>query len=247
MRATPELIDLAARYPWPEGPWLRSQMVMTLDGATVGPDGLSGSISGKADKAVFLETRRLADAVLVGAATIRAERYTPMRAKAQWQQTRAEIGAAPAPRIVIVSASLDLPWDEPLFSESDFPITVATIEDADSQALAVARNHSKVVHFGIGEVDVVALVEWMRAEGLQRVVCEGGEVLLDQLVRADLVDEMNLTIAPMVVAGKRGAGPPTDARWLDGAYPRFDLAHQFVESGFVFCRFLHRDRAASGI
>ena len=83
-------------------------MVMTLDGATVGPDGLSGSISGAADKRVFMETRRLADVVLVGAGTIRAERYRPMVAKPEWQDARADAGLAPAVQVVIVSGRLEM-------------------------------------------------------------------------------------------------------------------------------------------
>jgi Pyrimidine reductase, riboflavin biosynthesis len=73
-------------------------MVMTLDGATTGPDGLSGTISGAADKRVFMETRRLSDAVLVGAGTIRAERYRPMLAKPEWQEARQAAGLAAAPQ-----------------------------------------------------------------------------------------------------------------------------------------------------
>ncbi len=132
-------MDLASLYRWPEGPWLRTMMVMTLDGATVGADGLSGSISGAADKRVFMEARRLADVVLVGAGTIRAERYKPMVTKSTWLEARLAAGLAPAPQVVIVSGRLDLPWEEPLFSESALPVIVATGTEVDPAKVAEAR------------------------------------------------------------------------------------------------------------
>ena len=235
-------MDYAEAYPWPRDEWLRTMMVMTLDGATVGPDGLSGSISGPADKRVFMEARRLSDAVLVGAGTIRAERYTPMRAKAEWQEARAEAHLAVAPRVVIVSGRLDLPWEEPMFAESAFPITVVTHETVDQQALAVAREHADVHIIGDESVDLPHVVAWMREEGMRRIVCEGGEAILDSMVRADLVDEMDLTISPLLAGDGYLPDAVRDARdAISGDYPRFALAHRFVEEGFVFCRFLRHD------
>ena len=232
-------MDYAQLYPWPDGPWLRTMMVMTLDGATVGPDGLSGSISGPADKRVFMETRRLADAVLVGAGTIRAERYKPMGVKPEWQEARRAEDLQLAPRIVIVSGRLDLPWEEPMFSQSASPITVATCANVDARARENAERHAHVVDFGTDTVDLPALVSWMRAEGMDRIVCEGGEALLDGLVRDQLVDEMDLTISPVLAGSGFLADPPTDAvDAISGRYPRVALAHQFVDEGFVFCRFV---------
>lgn len=228
-------MDLAALYPWPEGPWLRTMMVMTLDGATVGPDGLSGSISGAADKRVFMEARRLADVVLVGAGTIRAERYKPMLAKPEWQDAREAAGLAPAPQVVIVSGRLNLPWEEPMFSESTLPVIVATTTRADSTSLAQAHRHAEVVQFGDESVDLRALVQWLHERGQHRINCEGGEALLDAMVRNDLVDEMDLTISPILV----GAGYlPDPEREISAPYPRFSLAHQFIDEGFVFCRYV---------
>jgi riboflavin-specific deaminase-like protein len=232
-------VDLASLYPWPEGPWLRSMMVMTLDGATVGPDGLSGSISGAADKRVFMETRRLSDAIVVGAGTIRAERYRPMVAKPEWQDARADAGLAPAVQVVIVSGRLDLPWDEPLFSDSTLPVIVVTSESADARQVAIANDHAQVWQIGATSVDLRAMVSALHERGLRRLVCEGGEALLDGLVREELVDEMDVTISPMLAGAGYLADPGTEAR-LPGTndLSRFSLAHQFVEDTFTFCRFV---------
>lgn len=228
-------MDLASLYPWPEGPWLRSMMVMTLDGATIGADGLSGSISGPADKRVFMEARRLADVVLVGAGTIRAERYKPMLAKPEWQEERASLGLAPAPQIVVVSGRLDLPWDEPMFSDSALPVVVATTTNVDVERLAQARRHAEVVQVGDESVDLRSLVRLLHERGQQRINCEGGEALLDALVRENLVDEMDVTISPVFA----GSGYLRDSeREISSPYPRFSLAHQIEDEGFIFCRFL---------
>ena len=232
-------VNYADLYPWPDKPWLRTMMVSTLDGATVGADGRSGSISGPADKRVFMETRRLSDAVLVGAGTIRAERYKPMLAKAEWQEARLAAGRSPAPQIVVVSGRLDLPWEEPMFAESALPVIVATTESVDTDVLTRANEHAEVWQVGTDSVDLASLVTRMHAAGLRRIVCEGGEVLLDGLVRADLVDEMDLTVSPLLA----GAGYLPDLGRevrVPGAddFPRFSLAHQFSDEGFTFCRFI---------
>ena len=163
-------------------------MVMTLDGATVGHDGLSGSISGAADKRVFMETRRLADVVLVGAGTIRAERYRPMVAKPEWQDARVDAGLAPAVQVVIVSGRLDLPWDEPLFSDSTLPVIVVTSESADARQLAVANDHAQVWQIGATSVDLRAMVSALHKRGLRPDIwqtrerkpgCPGRTICLD--------------------------------------------------------------------
>lgn len=232
-------MDYAALYPWPQRSWLRSQMVTTLDGATVGADGRSGSLSSPADKRVFVETRRLSDAIVVGAGTIRAERYRPMVAKPEWQDARADAGLAPAVQVVIVSGRLDLPWDEPLFSDSTLPVIVVTSESADARQLAVANEHAQVWQTGATSVDLRAMVSALHERGLRRLVCEGGEALLDGLVREELVDEMDVTISPMLAGAGYLADPGTEAQ-LSGTndLSRFSLAHQFVEDEFTFCRFV---------
>jgi riboflavin biosynthesis pyrimidine reductase len=186
-----------------------------------------------------METRRLSDAIVVGAGTIRAERYRPMVAKPEWQDARADAGLAPAVQVVIVSGRLDLPWDEPLFSDSTLPVIVVTSESADTRQLAVANDHAQVWQIGATSVDLRAMVSALHERGLRRLVCEGGEALLDGLVREELVDEMDVTISPMLAGAGYLADPGAEAR-LPGTndLSRFSLAHQFVEDEFTFCRFV---------
>lgn len=100
--------EIADAYPWPDsGSWVRAMMVTTLDGATAGPDRVSGSISSEADQAVFAATRRFADVVLIGSGTLRAEEYGPMRARETDAVRRSEMGQRPAPVLAVVSGSLE--------------------------------------------------------------------------------------------------------------------------------------------
>lgn len=122
-----------------------------------------------------------------------------------------------------------------MFSESALPVVVATTTNAAADRLAQARQHAEVVQLGDESVDMRALVQLLHGRGQTRINCEGGEALLDALVRHDLVDEMDLTISPVL----SGSGYlPDPEREISSPYPRFSLAHQFVDEGFVFCRFV---------
>lgn len=121
-------------YAWPPGLWLRANMVSTADGAARSPDGLSAGISSPVDKRVFGRLRGLADAILVGAGTVRAEGYRPARPKRSFEARRAAAGQRPAPVIVVVTRSLDLAPDLPLFAGPVERPVVLTCSGADPGA-----------------------------------------------------------------------------------------------------------------
>lgn len=225
-----------AAYPWPEaGRWVRAMMVTTLDGAAAGPDALSGSISSDADRAVFDGVRRLADAVLVGAGTVRAEDYQPMRAKPADAAARERNGQLPAPVLAIVSRSLELNWAHPRFTESTHTPIVLTVEGATG--LDEARAHADVIALPGESVAPAAGLAALESRGLRRIVCEGGPTLLHELVSADLVDEADITVSP-TFAGT-GESPRTPA--IDPV--RYQLAHALTEDDFVMLRYLRRGDA----
>ncbi len=226
--------DLASVYAWPaSGRWVRAMMLHSLDGAVAGPDGRSGSISSPADRQVLAEVRRLADAVVIGAETMRAERYSPMRAKAEAAGERAELGLATAPVLVIVSASLDLPWDEPVFSESAITPIVVTDTRSDEDARGLAAGHCDLVVVGESSVTSAALLDVLQARGLRRIVCEGGPRLLHMLLDADAVDELDYTIAPWIVGrDEEPYAPPAEPMRL------FAPATLMTHEGYAFMRYL---------
>ena len=209
-------------YPWPPGPWVRALFVMALDGAAAGPDGRSGSISGPADRRVLGAVRRWSDAVVVGAATMRAERYNPMRVSETVAAERLAAGQQMAPRLVVVSASLDLPWSDPAYAESMLPPLIVTVASAPADALARVPATCELLVAPGERVDPVWLREQLVARGLERIVCEGGRALLADFARAGAVDEWALTVSGLMPAG---AFAPVLAR---------------CEDEFVFTRFVRQ-------
>ncbi|MCO7220858.1 dihydrofolate reductase family protein [Klenkia sp. PcliD-1-E] len=223
--------DLLDLYPWPDqGRWVRAMMVTALDGAAAGRDGLSGSISSSADREVFDAVRRLADAVLVGAGTLRAEEYGPMRASDEHTERRTAAGQAPAPRLAVVSGSLDLPWELPVWADSTLTPLVLTGPEAADDALATAREHAEVV--ALPDLEPATLLSALTDRGLRRIVCEGGPSLLEKVVAADLLDEADITLSPVF------AGTATTPR-TDGPdeVARLDLVHLLTAEGFVMARY----------
>lgn len=227
-------LTLAEIYTWPSGWWVRAMMVQTLDGAFFGPDGKSRSISSDRDREVLVEARRLADVVLVGAQTIRAERYRPMVAKPEWQSARTVIGAASAPVVAIVSASLDLPWDEPMFGES----TITPLVFTDGSASIDRTRHAREVE-AAGRVEIIEceslprdVLRVLRDRGFLRIVCEGGPRLLRDLFPE--IDEIDLTIAPMILGQDPAASDSVEEP------NRVDWKLDFVweHEGFVFNKFV---------
>jgi riboflavin-specific deaminase-like protein len=225
---------LALAYPWPtEASWVRAMMVTTLDGAVMGPDGRSGSISSPADRAILGEVRRLADAIVIGGGTLRAERYAPMRARPDAAAERAALGLARAPVLVVVSSSLDLPWEEDVWGRSAARPVVATTHGADPARLEVAAVHADLLVLPGSTVEPALLVAELARRGLRRLVCEGGPRLLAEVAVAGLLDEADISIAPLIVGGGQVAMP------LPSSGPRrFTLAHAIHHEGFLFNRYV---------
>jgi len=195
----------------PLGPGLRVNFVESIDGAAT-VDGRSGGMSADADKRRFELLRRVADAVIVGAGTVRIEGYGPLRvsdASAHW---RAAHGMTEHPVLVIVSGKLGLDPHSRIFTEARVrPIIVTSAGTADAAARARFEQAADLIAVGGDVVDLVAAVDALRARGLTRLLCEGGPSLFGSLLAADLVDELCLTIAPQLNSG--------DARRIvDGAH-----------------------------
>lgn len=237
------LDELAEAYAYPadlpaEGSgsaWLRANMVSTLDGAAQ-HEGRSQPISCAADMRIFGTLRALADVVIAGAETVRQEGYRPARAREAFAARRAAAGQGPAPAIAVVSGSLDLDFSLPLFSEPLVPTLVVTGAGAPADRIAAARKAgAEVVIAGEGaRVDPARVVRALADRGLRRQLTEGGPRLLGQFVAAGALDELCLTLSPMLTAGdaQRIAGGPGVA-----VPERFALASLLEEDGFLFGRY----------
>lgn len=237
--------DLDAAYAWPgwpaPQPWLRANMVSTVDGSARGPEGLSGAISGGADKRVFGRLRGLADVVLAGAGTVRAEGYRPAREKPSFAERRRDAGQAPVPVIAVVSRSLHLDLSSELFATPATRPVVVTSAASDPGLRRRTAEHADVLVAGDDEVDLTAAVAQLGERGLVRIHAEGGPSLLGDLAAADVLDELLLTVSPMLAGGSYDGGPEIP-RILAGApladAPRpLSLVHVLEDEGTLFLRY----------
>lgn len=239
-----DLLDLYVvdREPAGDRPWVLANMVGGLDGsAAVG--GRVGALSDETDAVLFRSMRAVADIIVVGAETARQERYGPVRLTDELVASRVAAGLAPAPPIAIISRSLRLDWDMPLFADAAAadapPPIIVTCGAADPEALARAEAVADVVVAGEAEVEPTAAVEALRARyGARVALCEGGPTLLGQVAAAGLLDELCLTIAPIL-----GGDPlPVSVTPVGAALTHMRLAHVAEAHGSLYLRYT-RDAA----
>jgi riboflavin-specific deaminase-like protein len=216
-----------------ERPWVMINVVESVDGATA-VSGESMGLSGPADREVFHALRGIADAIMVGAGTVRADNYGPMRPRPGVREARMARGQTPVAPIVVVSRSLELDWTSALFTDAEAPTVVAAPTDAPESARAAAREAGPLIVAGTGHVALDEVLTELARAGHDSVLCEGGPGLFAQLAQADLLDEVCVAISPVLVAG--GA-----QRVLPGALlvpPRRLMVVALLEAdGFVFVRY----------
>jgi riboflavin-specific deaminase-like protein len=178
-----------------ERPYLVVNMVSSLDGkATI--EWRTRGLSTELDRQLFHHLRTQADAILVGAGTVRVERYGRMMKTDELRAKRVSEGLAPDPLAVIVSGRLDLPADLPLLTEPEQKVVIATASDATLEGLGPQVEYARV-----GD-DLPLLMARLREDhGVRSILCEGGPTLNSHLLAADLVDELFLTLNPKLAGG----------------------------------------------
>jgi riboflavin biosynthesis pyrimidine reductase len=214
----PPLDDAALAEAYaPEGARsLRANFVGSADGA-VEVDGYSAGLSGPADKRVFGVLRMRCDALLVGAGTLRHEGYRAVRLDERRRAWRTGRGLPAYPTLVVVSRGLDLDPAQAAFADAPVRPVVLTRAAAPADRRAALSAVADVLAVGDDEVDLPAALDALRDRGLRHVLCEGGPRLLGALAAVDLVDELCLTVSPLLAgpgAGRVIAGAPTPPRAL---------------------------------
>ncbi len=234
---------LAALYGWPDdqlarGPVVRANMVVSLDGG-IGVDGRSGGLGNDADGRLFQVLRDLADVILVGSGTVRAEGYGGVEADPERMARRVRWGLPGTPPPIAVVTNRGVAADLPLFTDTVTPPIVITPQAAVGQA----PDGADVIIAGEDEVDLPAAVAALGRRGLRRVHCEGGPRILGELVAAGRLDELCLTLAPTMVGPGNGSllggvELPRQADWVPTG-PEGGVA---VADGAVFLRYRRRSR-----
>ena len=194
--------DLVEIYAYPhDRRWVRANFVTTLDGAAQGSDSKSGTLSSAGDRTLFALLRSLCDVVIVGANTTRVEGYQPIRPSELDMSTRGRLGLAPVPTVAVVSRSLEI--DSSLLAGGEAPTILVTTKEAVEAHRERASDAAAVIVAGERSVDFGAALDELAARGLQRVLCEGGPGLMRDLVSSRRLDELCLTVRPLIVAGDR--------------------------------------------
>jgi riboflavin-specific deaminase-like protein len=219
-------------HPHEERPWLAMNFAATVDGrATI--EGVSGPIGSATDTRMLARLRTRFDAVMIGAGTMRAERYGRLVASQELRERRERIGLPHDPLMVIVSGRLDLPWDASLFTGGGGRVLIFTASEAEPPETATPL---RVVRHE-GAVNLVEALRHLRLErGIRALLCEGGPHLHEQLQADGLVDDLFLTVAPKLSGGEA-------PRIIEGPLPgvaELELAWLLEEDGELFARYRRR-------
>ena len=179
--------------------WVTGHMVAGLDG-TAAIGGKVDALSTDVDQKLFRQMRQIADVVLVGAETVRREGYGLVRLSDYAKAQRQALGKPPTPPIAVVTGSLQLDWSKKLFTHAPkyAPTTVITAASVDPERLAEAKRHAPVIIAGQQRVEPAAALQALADRGHKVVLCEGGPTLLGEFVTAGRLDELCLSIAPLI-------------------------------------------------
>lgn len=232
--------DLEELYGYPER-WLAVNFVSSVDGA-VELAGHSAGLSTAPDRVVYQLGSDLADVVLLGAGTATIEEFHGIRPDEQTSQRRTRHGLSPVPPIAVVSSGNSLPADAPVLTDVLTPSIVLTCDTAPSATCqAWTDAGATVITVGHETVDLPAAIAALAQRGLTRIDCEGGPHLLGALLEAGLVDELRLTLSPVLVSGT--ADRIAVGASIDPA--RLRLASVLTEADTLLLRYLVDNLAAS--
>jgi riboflavin-specific deaminase-like protein len=221
-------------------PSVFANMIGTADGkATIG--GRAGPIGNEADRALFMELRTVADAILVGSGTLRAESYGRLVRDPALRERRTQRGLDPDPLGCVVTHSGRLPFDIPLFSEPGSRVLVYTSVEGPFPETAADVS---VIRISAAELTMTTVLERLRADhGVRSLLCEGGPTVLAALLAEEVLDELFLSIAPKLAGGRDvptvvdGTGLPEPAD--------LELVWAWESAGYLFLRYVTQTSATA--
>jgi riboflavin-specific deaminase-like protein len=177
-------------------PFVCVNMIATVDGRAA-REGRSATLGGEADLQRLLDLRTIADAVLIGTGTLRAEGYDRLVRSEERRARRRAAGLAEDPLAVILSRRFDVPWDAGLFQAPEQPVLVYTGPPAPD----AGEPQEVPAPVEVVRLEVPGLTEMLadlRARGVRALLSEGGTTMHGALWAAGVVDELFLTIAPLI-------------------------------------------------
>jgi riboflavin biosynthesis pyrimidine reductase len=234
---------LADFYAYPDdlrSCWVRGNMIASLDGGAT-DEGKAGGLAGTGDRAVFSLMRDAADVILVGAATVRIENYSGAQLPVAARQARQRRGQAEVPPIAVVTRSGDLDPSALLFSRTEVPpliLTSARTVEATRRRLAAVAEVIDASGTDPNSADPAVVLEVLAERGLFRVLTEGGPLFLGSLIENGLMDELCLTVAPILVGG----ASKRIVTGLGHVHTKMRRAHLLADDdGYLYTRYVRAD------
>ena len=233
------LTDLYAYPDDLQACWVRGNMIASLDGGAT-DDGKAGGLAGPGDRAVFGLMRHVADVILVGAATVRIENYSGAQLSVAQRQARQRRGQAEVPPIAVVTQSAQLDHDAKLFTRTEVPPLILTCTQTVDEARGRLGAVAEVIDASgprPDSVDAATVLKILAELKLFRVLTEGGPQFLSLLIEDNLLDELCLTVAPILVGGvaRRIATGPGQV------HTRMRRAHLLTDDeGYLYTRYVKR-------
>lgn len=231
------LIDFYAYPDDLQSCWVRGNMIASLDGGAT-DDGKAGGLAGAGDRALFAMLRHLADVIVVGASTVRIENYSGAQLSVAQRQARQRRGQAEVPPIAVVTRSGGLDPNTRFFTRTEVPPLILTctrsVADTRSRLGAVAE----VIDASGPDPDAAApavVLKILAERGLFRVLTEGGPLLLGSLIENELLDELCLTIAPVLVGG----ASKRTVTGVGNVHTKMRRAHLLADDeGYLYSRYV---------
>ncbi len=220
--------------------WVRGNMIASVDGGAT-DEGKAGGLAGAGDRAVFSLMRQAADVILVGAATVRIENYSGAQMPVAARQERQRRGQAEVPPIAVVTRSGNLDPGSRLFTRTEVAPLILTTSRFHDDAHRRLGSVAEVIDASGPEpdsVDAATVLKILATRGLYRVLTEGGPLLLGDLIENGLLDELCLTIAPILVGG----GSKRIVTGLGSVHTKMRRTHLLADDeGYLYSRYVRAD------
>ena len=231
---------LADLYAYPDdlqSCWVRGNMIASLDGGAT-DDGKAGGLAGAGDRALFSLMRHAADVILVGASTVRIENYSGAQLPVAARQGRQHRGQAEVPVIAVVTRSGNIDPNALLFTRTEVPPLILTTSLFHDDARRRLGSVAEVIDASGREpesVDNATVLKILADRGLYRVLTEGGPLLLGALIEEGLLDELCLTIAPILVGG----GSKRIVTGMGSVHTKMRRTHLLTDDdGYLYSRYV---------
>lgn len=228
--------ELERLYDYPESlaaPWVQVNFVSSADGA-VTVEGRADGLSGPADKKIFALGRDLADVIMVGAGTAQIEGYQGVKRTELRAERRARLGRGELPPIAVVTRRCSVDPESPLLTSTEVaPIIITCAAAPADRREPLAAAGADVVVAGDTTVDLARALSALADRGLYRINCEGGPQLFGELIAANLVDQLCLTLSPLLVSGDA----TRIAHGLSAVPQTLTLASLLSDANFLMLRY----------